>query len=171
MRNGRHLLLIGLPGSGKTTVGRQLAAALSLPFIDLDEVIMQDVGQTVPRFFESHDEAAFRDVESAALRKVIQLPSHVIATGGGAVLREENRLLLQESGCVFFLDRPVESIAKTLDLTTHPTLQGTTISEMAALRRPLYLSCADHVITDENVDDTTRHCAEFWRKNHEVSHH
>ena len=171
MTGGKHLILVGLPGSGKSTVGKRLAELLSLPFTDLDEVIEAKVGQTIPQYFASHGEAAFRDVESAALRQASERPSQIIATGGGAVLRQENRAIMQQNGCVFFLDRPVAKIENTLDYVNHPTLQGTTLTDMAASRRPLYLSCADYLITGEEIDDAAKACAELWRKNHEVSHH
>lgn len=171
MNRGKHLILVGLPGSGKSTVGNRLAELLSLPFTDLDEAIQAKVGQTIPQYFASHGEAAFRAAESAVLRQALERPSQIIATGGGAVLREENRAIMQQRGCVFFLDRPVANIENTLDYVNHPTLQGTTLTDMAVLRRPLYLSCADYLITDEEIDAAAEACAEFWRKSHEVSHH
>ena len=171
MKGGKHLILVGLPGSGKSTVGKRLAELLSLPFTDLDGAIEAKIGQTIPRYFAGHGEAAFRDVESAALRQASERPSQIIATGGGAVLREENRTIMQQNGCVFFLDRPVANVEKTLDYTTHPTLRGTTLADMAVLRRPLYLSCADYLITDEEIEAAAKACAELWRKSHEVSHH
>lgn len=171
MTGGKHLILVGLPGSGKSTVGKHLAELLSLPFTDLDEVIETEAGLEIPQFFVQKGEAAFRDAESAALRRAAAQPSQIIATGGGTILREENRLLMQQSGCVFFLDRSTDSISKTLNYVNHPTLQGTTLTDMAALRRPLYLSCADYIITDEEIRGAAKACAELWRKDHEVSHH
>ena len=171
MTGGKHLILVGLPGSGKTTTGKRLAELLSLPFIDLDEAIEAETGLPIPQFFAQRGEVAFRDVESATLRRAMELPPRIIATGGGAVLREENRAAMRKSGCVFFLDRSVDSIVKTLDHTTHPTLQNTSLGEMAALRRPLYLSCADYIVTDDEIDAAAKACAALWRNDHEVSHH
>ena len=82
MKGGKHLILVGLPGSGKSTVGKRLAELLSLPFTDLDEAIQVKVGQTIPRYFAGHGEAAFRDVESAALRQALEHRRRCRAAGG-----------------------------------------------------------------------------------------
>ena len=170
MKGGRHLILIGLPGCGKSTVGKKLSQTLSLPFADLDEVIEKETGVNIPDFFALHGEAAFREAETAALRRCIQLPAGVIATGGGAVLREENRTLMHQHGIVLFLDRPTEDIEKTLDHAMHPTLQDTTLEKLSEVRRPLYLSCADHVIVEQKIGGAVQRCAALWRQ-YEVSYH
>ena len=90
--------LVGMPGSGKSTVGRQLAHRAGVPFIDLDHRLEQTLGTTIRSFFEVEGEARFRDIESQVLADVAQQPGGmVLSTGGGAVLRPENREVLRLS--------------------------------------------------------------------------
>lgn len=93
----RHLILIGLPGSGKTTVGRLAAERLGLPFADCDTLIQRETGMTIPAIFAERGEPYFRAVESRILAALCGGPAQVIATGGGAVVAEENRRLLKSS--------------------------------------------------------------------------
>ena len=116
------LILIGLPASGKTTVGRQLARRLDMPFFDCDEAIEAAADCSVSDIFARHGEAYFRELEHRTLETLCRKESCVIATGGGAVLREDNRLLLQRSGTVFWLDRPLSDIMSTDFQTRRPLL-------------------------------------------------
>ena len=143
-----HIILIGLPGSGKTTVGRLLAQRLGLPFADSDEALERDLGCTIPEIFAQRGEGFFRDEEARTLRMLCAQTRQVIATGGGAVLREENRALLRRSGRVIFLDRAPCDIAVGLDAAGRPLLQHNTLEELAAQRRQFYLDCA-HVTIRE----------------------
>lgn len=97
------LALVGLPGSGKTTIGRLLARRLDLPFVDSDHVIEQELGCSIRAFFEAEGEAAFRDLEARTIARLAQGEPCVLATGGGAVLREANRLCLREHCRVIYL--------------------------------------------------------------------
>src|SRR5688500_2716012 len=92
------IVLVGMPGSGKSTVGRQLARRLSWPFVDADTEIERHLGCSIRSHFEQHGEASFRDIEQQVLARLLGSDSHVVATGGGAVLREANRQLLQAQG-------------------------------------------------------------------------
>src|SRR5436190_8925297 len=96
------LALIGLPGSGKSTVGRQLARRLGLSFTDADHVIEQRIGCSIRSFFEREGETAFRDIEEEVIRELCTKEG-VIATGGGAVLRQSNREQLRSAGHVVYL--------------------------------------------------------------------
>ena len=163
MKQGKHLILIGLPGSGKSTVGKALAPLLGLPLIDLDQVLEAHFSQDIPGVFARRGEAVFRRQESRLLRQALGAPSSIISTGGGVILQEENRRLLSENGFVIFLDRSPAEIAKNLSLSTHPTLQNMTLEEMSRIRRPLYLSCADASVCQANVQETAAQCAALWR--------
>lgn len=92
------VFLIGYRGSGKTTVGRKLADRLWQPFVDLDEIIVKTAGKSIRDIFAQDGEPAFRDLETSALREAVKLADHVIALGGGAMDREENRTLLKQAG-------------------------------------------------------------------------
>lgn len=159
-----HFSLIGLPGSGKSTIGRQIARLWGLPFIDTDQVIEQRLGCTIKDYFASHGEAAFRNVESQVLAQLLaQSPSMVLATGGGAVLRPENRELLKTASTVFYLQTSAEDIARRLRAdTTRPLLQGVDpllrLRELLQLRGSMYLETAHYVIDSvrQNTTQVTR---------------
>ena len=105
----RNTVLTGMPGCGKTTVGRLLSERLGAPFYDTDALIEERVG-SVPEYIRAHGEAAFRDVESAVIAGLSSVRGAVIATGGGAVLREENVRSLAENGRIFYLYRDIDKI-------------------------------------------------------------
>jgi shikimate kinase len=146
------IALVGMPGSGKSTVGRHVAKHLGLPLIDTDHLIEQRIGCSIRDYFETQGEAAFRDVEQEVIDEVTQLAAHVIATGGGAVLRETNRQALRSRTTVVYLRSTPEDLARRLRHDTHrPLLQGSTdpVRRLRALfqdRDPLYRSTAHFVI-------------------------
>ena len=105
-----NLVLIGMPGSGKSTVGKILSRMLCMPLVDTDALVEQTAGKTIPALFAQEGEAAFRDRETAAARQAAALDNTVIATGGGIVLRPENMEALAATGLVFFRDRDLEDI-------------------------------------------------------------
>lgn len=100
----RGVVLVGLMGAGKTTVGRLVAARLGLPFIDLDARIEAEAGRPIPEIFAGEGEAAFRDRESAAIRALAGEPPAVVATGGGAPIRDDNWTILRSLGLTVWLD-------------------------------------------------------------------
>jgi len=118
------LILVGMPGSGKSTVGRQLARRLGLPFRDSDHEIEQRIGCPIRDFFEREGETAFRDIEESILQELTQAPSGVLATGGGAVLRPANRERLRQAGQVIYLRSTPEELFRRLRHDSHrPLLQ------------------------------------------------
>jgi len=140
-RQKRNLVLTGMPVSGKSTVGRMLGRQLSMEFADADERIAERAGMSIPEIFSRQGEEGFRRLEKEVLRELSVQNGLVIATGGGAVLDEENIVNLRLNGTVFFLDRPLSllTVGKDRPLAKSP-------EEIAALyerRYPLYCSRCD----------------------------
>ena len=147
------LVLVGMPGSGKSTVARTLSRRLQRPLADSDQAVEQRLGCTIRDYFDRHGEAAFRDVEEAVIDELTQGgPPIVLATGGGAVLRPANRQRLRERGTVIYLRASPEQLFKRLRHDTkRPLLQVADplkrLRAMYAERDPLYRECA-HVVID-----------------------
>ena len=146
-----RLVLIGLPGAGKTTVGRQLARRLQVPFLDFDQVIEERIGCSIREFFEREGEQAFRDLEEAVIDELTQGGPCVLSTGGGAVLRPANRQRLRERGRVFYLCSTPDALMRRLRHDrTRPLLQvadpAQRLRELYAARDPLYRETAHYVI-------------------------
>ena len=143
--------LIGLPGSGKSTVGRQLARRLQLPFSDSDQAIEARLGCPIREFFEREGEARFRDIEAEVIDGLSQQGAGVLSTGGGAVLRPENRERLRARGRVIYLkSHPEELIRRLRHDTNRPLLQVADpmakLRELFSTRDPLYRQTAHFVI-------------------------
>jgi shikimate kinase len=147
-----HLIaLVGLPGSGKSTVGRQLARRLQCQFIDSDHVIEARLGCSIRAYFEREGEERFRDVEQAVIDELTQQPAGVLATGGGAVLRAANRAHLHERTQVVYLKSAPEELYRRLRHDTNrPLLQVedplARLRELFVARDPLYRETAHFVI-------------------------
>ena len=145
------IIFVGLPGSGKTTIGRQLARRLDVPFVDSDHVIEHQLGCSIREFFAREGEDSFRDVEEQVLDELTQSHHGVIATGGGAVLREVNRRRLRERGQVVYLRSTPEDVfrrvrhdkARPLLQVDDPLNRLWTLFET---RDPLYRQAAHFVI-------------------------
>lgn len=159
------LILIGLPASGKTSAGRLLAQRLAMPFFDCDDAVAAAAGQSIPAIFAQRGEEGFRELESRVLRELCGREGCVIATGGGAVLREENRRLLRRSGTVFWLDRPLADIMSTDFQTGRPLLTAgrEALEALAAQRRPLYAECACHRIGEPVLERAVNEIQRIWR--------
>lgn len=145
------VFLIGLPGSGKSTVGRQLARRLGLPFVDVDHAIEARIGCSIRAFFEREGEAAFRDIEAALIDEISAGAAAVVSTGGGSVLRPENRTRLHERGHVVYLRSTPEELYRRLRHDRHrPLLQVedpmAKLRELHAQRHPLYAQTAHFTI-------------------------
>ena len=140
---GLLISLIGLPGSGKSTIGRQLARRLSLPFIDSDHVIEQRLGCSIREYFEREGEARFRDLEQQLIDELSQSPPAVLSTGGGVVLREVNRQVLRSRTCVVYLNSTPDELFRRLKHDkSRPLLQVADplgrLRELHRQRDPLY---------------------------------
>jgi len=139
--------LIGLPGSGKSTVGRQLARRMRVPFLDSDHVIEQRLGCSIREFFERESEARFRDIESEVIDELTQQPGGVLSTGGGVVLREANRHNLRQRTQVVYLNStPDELFRRLRHDKNRPLLQVadplSRLRDLHAQRDPLYRETA-----------------------------
>lgn len=148
----RSVCFIGLPGSGKSTIGRQLARNWGVDFVDSDHVLERQLGCTIKDFFAVHGEAAFRDEEARVLAELAHSGQvGVLSTGGGAILRPENRTVLHENTTVIYLQSSPEDIARRLrNDTNRPLLQGEDplkrLRDLLAVRAPLYEETAHFVI-------------------------
>lgn len=145
------IVLIGLPGSGKSTVGRQLARRLQLPFYDSDHAIEERLGCSIREAFERDGEASFRDLEEVVLDELTRLPNAVISTGGGAITRLATRERLRERGQVVYLNSTPEEIYRRLRHDQNrPLLQVadplTRLRDLYGARDPLYRETAHFVI-------------------------
>ena len=145
--------LVGMPGSGKSTVGRHVARHLGLHFVDSDHLIEQRIGCSIREYFELQGEPAFRDVEAEVIDEVTAAArEQVVATGGGAVLRDDNRRHLRERTTVLYLRSTPEDLARRLRHDTHrPLLQGggdalRRLRTLFTERDPLYRRTAHYVI-------------------------
>ena len=149
----RHVALIGLPGSGKSSLGRMAADALGMPFIDVDSEIEREAGMPISRIFELRGEDFFRYAETGAtISAAAQSVPSVIATGGGVILRDENTAALRRSCFVVFLDRPAEHIMGSIPRDGgRPLLRDAAdLFAMERERRALYLAAADAVIKNDS---------------------
>ena len=145
------LILVGMMGSGKTTMGRALARHLGKFFVDSDEEIIKRTGVTIPHIFDVEGEPGFRQREAAALRDLVKRDNMVLATGGGAVLDEQNRALLRQNGIVIYLKAGVHDLwQRTRHDRNRPLLQTgdahAKLMELFRQRDPLYQQVADIVI-------------------------
>ena len=151
MNPSSNLFLIGPMGAGKSTVGRRLARALQMRFVDLDQVIEAETGSSIALLFEIQGEAAFRERESAALARTAELDGIVLATGGGSVLAPANRAVLGQRGFVLYLEAPVELQLERLSRDhSRPLLRAPDraqrLRDLAETRNPIYRELADLVV-------------------------
>jgi shikimate kinase len=145
------IALIGMPGGGKSTVGRHLARRLGVSFVDTDTVIERRIGCPTRTFFEQEGEERFRDIEAEVLAELVAHAHGVIATGGGIVLRDENRdLLLAHTTCVYLRSTPEELFRRLRHDSKRPLLQVADplarLRELFAKRDPLYRQAARFVV-------------------------
>ena len=164
-----NLVLIGMPGSGKSTVGKQLARSLNYAFLDTDAMIETAAGMTIPKIFEEFGECYFRDLESEAARRAAQEQRAVISCGGGMILREDNMVVLGRSGVIFFLDRPLERL-KDAHMAGRPLVQegeekNRRLEKLYTERYKLYKKYATHSIDNNgSVSEVAKALTELYRK-------
>ena len=152
-----NIELVGMPGCGKTTVGRALAALSGRTLVDLDEEIVRRTGLSIPEIFQQEGEGAFRELEVQAVERAAGQSGWIIATGGGAVLDEGNRQALRRTGRVYFLQRRLE----LLPVEGRPLSQGRGLEELYRGRLPLYQATAD--VTIDNDAGAEAAAEAIWR--------
>ena len=150
-KSASRIFLVGPMGAGKTTIGKKLARALHLRFVDCDHEIEHRTGATIPLIFDVEGEAGFRAREKRVIEDLVQEDDIVVATGGGAVLDPENRAALHASGYVVYLHAPLEHLlARTRGDTNRPLLKAgdrvKKMQEILTAREPLYREVADLIV-------------------------
>lgn len=143
----QNVVLIGMPSSGKSTVGEIIAKLLDREFIDTDREIVKQCGE-IKEIFNNYGEKAFRDIESNVIKEVAPSTCKVIATGGGAILRQENINALKQNGIVYFIDRPLEKLIPTSDRPL--SVDKKSIEKLYSERYSIYNSVCDKKINAES---------------------
>ncbi len=151
----RNCVLIGMPSCGKSTLGKRLAARLGMNFVDTDSLIRERTGKSIPALFDEVGEQGFRDIEAAIIQDCESLEHTVIATGGGAILREQNRTHLRANGLVMFLDRPLDQLITTADRPLSGTADK--LRQRYEERYDIYCATADVTIAcEQNIEANLR---------------
>jgi shikimate kinase len=161
---GRNIVLIGMPGAGKTTIGKMLYEKLDLKFVDVDEFIVEESGKTIPELFDV-SESHFRDVERRAVKKLSMGNSSIIATGGGVIKNKENIEELKKQGIIVFIDRPLKNIAGDVEISKRPLLKDGVqkLYDLYDERYELYKKHSDfHIMNDCEIEDVANKIIEKY---------
>ena len=150
----RTIVLVGLMGAGKSCIARRLAARLDVAFSDADQEVERAAGMTIPEIFESYGEASFRDCERRVIARLLRMPAHVLATGGGAFMNDATRALIKARATSVWLRADLDLLVRrTAKRNTRPLLQQgdprETLRELMAKRDPIY---AEADVTVDSVD-------------------
>lgn len=144
----KNIFLIGFMGSGKSTIARELSKQLGVAQVEMDEMIVEEQGMPITEIFEKYGEEHFRDIETELVCRLQEKDGVVVSCGGGAVLREENRRIMKQSGCIVLLmAKPETILARVKHSTNRPVLNGHMnveyITELMERRRSCYEDAAD----------------------------
>lgn len=150
MNEDKNIVLIGMPGSGKTTLGKQLASRLGRTFVDADDFVVQLEGKTIADMFAVSEEY-FRDAETRAAQEMAKRRGLVVACGGGVIKRDVNIKILKRTGVVIFLDRSPDDIVTDVDVASRPLLKDgkQKVYDLYDERIALYRSAADYTIVND----------------------
>lgn len=154
IRQTRNIVLVGMPGCGKSAIGKLIAGLTGKDFVDIDEEIIRQTGKDISKIFDEEGETAFRDLESQIIFEKGKENKQVISTGGGAVLRESNRMALRQNGIVIFLRRDLSA----LSMDGRPlSVSPAALQSMYDFRLPLYEKCCDYRIDNkDSIEETVR---------------
>jgi shikimate kinase len=157
---GRSVVLVGMMGVGKTSIGKRLAGRLGMEFVDADEEIERAAGMSISEIFEKFGEPYFRDGERRVIARLIEGPPKIIATGGGAFINEETRALILERALSIWLDADVKILAERVARRNHrPLLTGRdpveVLTELGKVRNPIYATADVHVRSDASPHSRT----------------
>lgn len=162
------ILLIGMPGAGKTTVGKEVSSRLNYNFCDMDEYIEEISNSTVKELFNISEDY-FRDYETRACKELSALDEKiVISSGGGVIKRKENIDFFKETGIIIFIDRPVENIAKDIETSSRPLLKDgkSKLYSLYSERYNLYNNyCHYKIPNDKDIEDTIKNVIKLIKSN------
>lgn len=151
----KNIVLIGILGCGKTTIGKALAEKTGIEFVDVDEYIEKRLNTTINDIFKQGGEDEFRKIETEAIKEVSSRLPCIISTGGGAIKKQENMKILGENSIIVFINRPIENITADIDISFRPLLaEGPSkLYSLYKERYPLYKKYADYeIINDRDVE-------------------
>lgn len=157
-----NIILIGMPGCGKSTVGQEVASRLGKRFVDADAELIATAGRSIPEIFATDGEAGFRKLENAVLGELGKQSGLVFATGGGCITQQENYTHLHQNGTIFWIRRDITK----LPTDGRPLSQANKLDEMYRIRRPLYEAFADCTIeNDGSIESAAAEILRIWEEN------
>lgn len=159
----QNVVLVGMPSSGKSTIGKRVAKALEREFVDTDEEIVKRINMPIAEFFKEHSESEFRAIESEVVREVSKKSAVVIATGGGVVLAKDNVYALKRNGKIVFLDRKPENLEATKSRPLASNKDD--LAKLFKKRYPIYTACADQrIVNDKSADEIAMQIAKEFQQ-------
>lgn len=159
-----NIVLIGMPGCGKSIIGKILAEKLEMMFLDIDTYIEENEKHSISEIFKN-GESGFRDIEVKAVIELSKKTPAVISTGGGVIQRYENILNLKKNGIIIYINRPIENIVRDIDVNTRPLLSKgpSQIYELYEERKAFYKKYCDHEIMNiSNIDDAVNNIIKIY---------
>lgn len=163
LRERCNIVLIGMPSAGKTTIGKMLENRMQKEFIDLDDIIIEKAGKSIPEIFEESGEAGFRAIETEAAIEVSKLNNKIIATGGGTIKHKVNMDYLRQNGITIFIDRDVDKLISS-DPNRPLSKSTDALAKMHAERLPLYQKYAAYVaVNNSDIESTVTEIEEAYR--------